>query len=128
MAYAPPKRWTHGDLLTASDLNTLSTGISEVQQITGLMAIEPCAPAMNLKLTGITMTLVQACVFVHKKRYLHYKGNGKITNLSQDKETSISDSGTPSSVYDLETINWLGYGMIYRVTGDQMIFCAEDDE
>lgn len=67
-------------------------------------------------------------VFVHRFRWLHYSDNGTLMDINGSEDSMISLSGENGEfdLYDLESVPWLQYGMMYRV--DDCDMCCELDE
>ena len=60
----------------------------------------------------------------HVYRYLHFTSNGKIMELNDSNEQDINEDETGRGVLDLESLDWLIYGQLYKVTGVSV--CLED--
>lgn len=121
MAYAVPKVWVHGDVLVAADLNKYRDGLNEIRNKSKDRAINFCFSDLRGGFQpgfGNTQPLTDDCAFyfVHKRRLLWFKGKGKVMSLDGTKFAPVSvDSGWSS--YDLDSVSWLAYGMLYRVVG-----------
>lgn len=111
------KQWQHGDTLTHTDLNMLSAGLNTARALSG-------DAVLNIAASG---AYGAGAVFflIHTERYLHFKSTGKLTNVSGTEETGLSTGDSEYGVLDLDGVEWLNYGGLYRVTGCEM--CCEDD-
>lgn len=111
------KIWQHGDTLPAADLNALSAGLNTARGQSG-------DAILNVATSG---AYGPGAVFflVHVKRYLHFKSTGKLSNNSLTQETSLSTGDAEFGVLDLDGVDWLTYGALYRVIGCEM--ACEDD-
>ena len=111
------KIWQHGDTLPAADLNALSSGLNTARTLSGDVVL-------NVATQG-AYGPGAVFWFIHAKRYLHFKSTGKLSNPSGTQEMSLSTGDKEFGVYDLDGLDWLTYGGLYRVTGCEM--CCEDD-
>lgn len=111
-------QWSHGDQLTAAELNLYATALTETHDSLGDYAVQE----LTLKVSE-----AQFCV-VHTRRYLHYTSNGKLVDPAglRDEIGLSEDGGSGHGVLDLESLGWLAYGALYWVTG--VSACAEDYE
>ena len=112
------KIWQHGDTLPAADLNALSTGLNTARTLSG-DAVRNVATSGAYG-TGATFWLV------HVQRYLHFKSSGTLQSSSGLSETSLSTGDETYGVLDLDGVDWLTYGGLYRVVGCEM--ACEDSE
>ena len=112
------KIWQHGDTLPAADLNALSAGLNTARGQSG------DAP-LNVATSG---AYGPGAIFwlVHVHRYLHFKSTGKLNNAGGTQETSLSTGDETYGVLDLDGVDWLIYGGLYRVVGCEM--ACEDSE
>ena len=63
----------------------------------------------------------------HIYRYLHFASNGAIVDPTGTyPDVSISEDDTGQGVLDLDTISWLAYGQLYRLTGISWCLEASD--
>lgn len=116
MAYAPPRQWSRGDDVTAARMQVYSDGQVDINTLAGY--------------TGGSLPTVRASELevslIHVWPYLHYGGNGEISDPNDAEQTiSLSETGA-QNVYDLRTVEWLYAGKVYFVTG--VSWCAEDWE
>jgi hypothetical protein len=112
-----PKQWSHGDQPTHTDMNLYATSLNESHSGLGDTALNVLYPAAS----EATFYLV------HTQRYLHFMSNGKLQDpAGYGKETSLSEDDSGYGVLDLESVGWLTYGALYRVTGVSV--CCEDWE
>lgn len=119
MAYEVPHQWSRGDAVTAARMNAYSNGQEEINSLAAYVGGSVAVPYD----TDFDNFFLQ-----HVHRWLHYDGNGTITNPNDTTQTvslSEGENGTPA-VYDLNTISWLYYGAYYIVDGPDWV--AEDWE
>lgn len=111
------KIWQHGDTLPAADLNALSAGLNTARVLSG-------DAVLNVATSG---AYGPGAVFflIHTQRYLHFKSTGKLSNVSGTEETGLSTGDAEFGVLDLDGVDWLAYGSLYRVIGCEM--ACEDD-
>lgn len=112
------KIWQHGDTLPAADLNTLSTGLNTARTLSGDAVLN--VPTQAAYGPGAVF------IAVHVERYLHFKSTGKLSNFTGTQEISLSTGDAEYGVLDLNGVDWLAYGALYKVTGCEM--CCEDSE
>lgn len=135
-AYAQPAKFSHGDFPTAANLETINTALVAIAEI----ASDGTTPA-----SGETLPQLNPAVYwnrekgeafgsrvqtdsdywiLHRHRYLHYKSTGAIEDPA-GTGTAVSLSNEEDfNVYDLDSVDWLAYGQMYKVTG--VDFCMED--
>lgn len=120
MAYTPPPQWQHGDIPSAAQLNVYGNDLIEIATMLGLVRRDYCAREWS--------AATKFVVFVHQYRMLRYKGAGDITSMDESEKVAIDSKGAVA-LYDLDSVDWLAYGMLFRVsmTGAGMIFCVEED-
>ncbi len=101
---------------TAAKLNALSDVIDEAHVILGDTATE--FPAEGQWGSG------QVWWMVHVYRYLHFASNGALVDpTGVFPDVSISEDDTGQGVLDLDTVSWLAYGQLYKLTG--ISWCME---
>lgn len=106
--------WQHGDYPTAALLNKYVTTINEAHAVVKDAAF------------GIGALDVSESVFflIHVHRYLHFSSTGKLVDITgANEDISLSEGDKGYGVVDLDTVTWLGRGMLYQVTG--VTFCLE---
>jgi len=112
MSFTPIDPVEHTDSVTAATFNNIKTGIDKIYGILGTANV----PDNDQSIIS----------FIHSCRYLLYEGDGVISDPSGvGADVAISDPDTTGEVgeYDLESIDWLDYGMQYRVEGVE--WCIE---
>lgn len=119
MAYTVPPQWAHGDYPTAANVNKFKTALDAVHDIVGDVQLNyPC-------ITNLTVD--KGYYFVHQYRWLHYRGDGEITDPAGAGDTvTISGDGNNFLVYDLLQVDWIYPGKLYEVKDVTM--AAEDSE
>ena len=114
--------WTHGDKPTATLLNEYRTALIEAHAALGDLSGWSAA-SDNVYAAEETWPVV--FVLLHTWRYLHFVSSGKIMELDGSNERDINeDDETGQGRLDLDTLDWLVYGQLYRVTG--VTICMED--
>lgn len=64
---------------------------------------------------------------LHSQRYLHFSSTGTLEDISGVfPDVSLSESDTGVGALDLDSVGWLVYGQLYRVTG--VSACLEHSE
>lgn len=116
MAYSKPEQWTHGDIPNAAKMNKYSDSLTYLHGLQTVILNWPCERA-----PGSENWYMQ-----HRYRWLAYDDNGAIEDPSGIGETvSLSDPGSGVYFYDLDAIDWLTPGAIYRLTGFDWVIEVE---
>lgn len=105
--YSPPKRWAHGDLPTAADMNLYSRAIASMYERHG-------PASYNIAVRKISGG--EFYCFVHRYRYLHYLNAGTLADLTGTYSTTLDETPSGVKVFDLSTVNWLTFGSVYTIT------------
>jgi hypothetical protein len=104
---------------TAAKLNALADVIAEAYVILGDVGTE--FPAEGQWGSG------QVWRMVHVYRYLHFSSSGAIVDpTGVNPDVSISEDDTGQGVLDLDTVSWLAYGQLYKLTG--ISWCMESSD
>ena len=113
MAYEVPPVWSHGDVPTAALMNTYSNGQNAIDALLDISDKNVTSPVFD----GDEDDAIW--IFTHLNRYLIYDDEctvyqwGNADNITSLEEPPVGEVG----VYDLDTISWLTYGMVYAVEG-----------
>lgn len=109
MTQAP--QWVVGQVPTATLMNQYGTALNEAHVLLGDSAVN--GAAYDPKTSGTVFYLR------HTHRFLLYHSTGQIVDFAKvgDSVALSSPNGATQGVYDLETVSWLTYGMLYSVTG-----------
>lgn len=125
MAYHVPPVFAHGDIPTAAQMNNYKNSLQEIYDILG-GKYRSCAVAKRQFLTKASDTLNDGLTddtnsyFTnrHLWRWLLYRGEGAIVDMSNENEVSLADDTSANyNVFDLDSIDWLNYGGLYRING-----------
>ena len=111
MPYVAVDQWAHGDKPTAAKLNKWKSGLEAIYAKTGDRAFNlPCTKNVD---DGVG----DDRYFIHTHRYLHFRGDaGQIIDPSGAGDpVGISETDNAFTVYDLDGVSWLQYGMLYYV-------------
>lgn len=111
-------QWSHGDVLPAANLNDLGAALNTARTLSG--------DAVRNVATSGAYAPGAVFMFVHVQRYLHFKSTGKLQNITNTQETGLSTGDETYGVLDLDGVDWLVYGGLYKVTGCEM--ACEDSE
>jgi hypothetical protein len=109
--------------------NNLKAAIDDIYSVIGTVAVNNSAPGNYEYGPNEDDNVGSIITFIHTCRYLQYEGNGVISDPSGvGGDVSISDPDNTDEVgeYDLDSVEWLGYGMQYRVSG--VNWCFEYDK
>ncbi len=107
----------HGWYPTAAMLNPIADTYDAAHTALGDYGMSPGC----VKASSATFHLV------HNQRYLHFSSTGAIEDISGAfPDVSVSESDTGVGALDLDTVGWLVYGQLYRVTG--VSACLEHSE
>jgi len=118
MSFVPIDPVEHTENVTIATFNELKTGIDLIYDILGTAAVN--YPAIgNYEFGPNTPNNDESMiVFIHTCRYLLYEGNCTIRDPSAvGADVALSDPDVTDEVgeYDLDSIDWLDYGMQYQV-------------
>lgn len=117
----PIKVFSHGDFVTAADINQFKTTLDAAKA-----ALNVGSPALPMQVAADHASSGEFWVW-HCYRYLHYGSNGAL--VDQDgvyPDVSLSEDENELGVLDLDSLGWLAYGRVYKVTG--VTWCQEDLE
>lgn len=126
MSFVPIDPVEHTDSVTITTFNELKTGIDAIYDILGTVAVNYSAVGNYEFGPNGTDNAGSMIVFIHTCRYLLYEGDCTIEDPSGvGASVSLADPDTTDEVgeYDLESIDWLDYGMSYRVVSP--VWCME---
>ena len=115
------KVWAHGDYPTAAQMNEYKTVLDAAKA-----ALNAGSPALPMQVAAEHASSGEFWVW-HCYRYLHYGSNGVL--VDQDgvyPDVSLSEDDNQLGVLDLDSLGWLQYGRVYKVTG--VTWCQEDWE
>lgn len=120
MAYAVPFQWAHGDYPTAARLNLYKSGLDAIHDALGDYSLNPAVARR--------IDPVQGYYFLHRHRWLLYRGAGRIEDPAGVGETvNLSEADDMGwTTYDLDNVEWLIPGKLYQVQA--VIACLEDYE
>jgi len=118
MSYQVPKRWSHGDIPVAADMNKYSDSLNAIHDITGDA------------LRGYPSAKLQAGedenhFFVHRYRWLWYIGSGTLEDADAENETITLSGDTTPKRYDLSSVSWLTVGKLFYVS--DCAWCQETE-
>ena len=134
--YSVVDEFAHGDYPLAADLNKIKDGINHI----GEEWEDGTTPSASDELThrneavyqnrengvGSTGREGSDFTFIHTQRWLHYTSSGAIEDLAGLEDAVSLSNDSTYNFYDLDTVSWLSYGSLYRVTGVDV--CFEDYE
>lgn len=124
MAYQVPPRLAHGNTLSVATMQKYSDGLNDIHTALGDAIYVQAAPMVftswpsHKAWMSDPINKTAWLTTVHKLRYLCYQGAGKLESYSGDS-TSLSNQST-FNVFDLESVPWLWYGRLYKITGCTM--------
>lgn len=110
MAYQTPPQWIHGNVVTATQMETYNQSLIELNTAFGTNSLHNAAGAHSPD---------GRWGFIHTHRYLWYKGAGFVTNPSdRTQQVSLSDTATSTTWerFDLSTVDWIYPGFLYEVS------------
>ena len=117
-SYSPPHRFAHADIPTAAQLQTYCTALDAIHERMGDKLL--IYSSANL-LPGEDNNHF----FVHRYRYLWYRGDGTLEDPAPGGATiSLSDGDEPTRL-DLASIGWLAPGKLYYVS--DCVWCQETE-
>lgn len=126
MSFVPIDPVDHTDTFSITTWNNIKAGVDAIFLVLGTAGINN--PALgNFEYGHLAPDNdFSMMAFIHKNRFLIYEGDGRIIDPSGVGDTiTLSDPENVNEVgeYDLDSIDWLTYGMQYRVDGVE--WCAE---
>lgn len=107
--------WQHGDLPSATILNEYRDSLIAAHDALGDLA------GWSVAQENISEA---SYVLLHTWRYLHFVSNGELLDIYSGNKVDINEDESGQGRLDLDTIDWLVYGSLYRVTG--VTLCIED--
>ena len=113
MSYAAPTRWKHGDTPTAALMQPYSDDLEALHAIVG---DAPRNYAVLWSFDNVDPDFAGSdFYFVHKRRWLIYRGDGELVDPSGAGTTiTLSGSGTALLAYDLDGVDWMTPGKLYQ--------------
>lgn len=110
-----PPPWAEGDTVTAAKLNSIIAAMDEVFGITRDYGYQTATPYIG---TGGTATLFKF------SRFLHFGSNGALKDpTGVEPDISLNENTeTERGTLDLDTVEWLGTGAMFLVTGCNRIW------
>ena len=106
------RQWSHGDTVSAANMNAYSTELTALHDRIGNTRIRMATP--NQYGSGNIYR------FVHRNRWLHFKSTGQIKNAAGTQQATLSPINDTYTSFDLQSLSWLAYGDLYQVVGCQM--------
>lgn len=105
----------HGDYPLASTINSINDALDDAHDKMGDSA----------RVYTVSIESSSIYTFFHKHKYLWFQSNGTIEDISGGggESVSISEENGQPTKYNLDSVSWLYYGLIYRVTG--VSWCME---
>lgn len=123
MAYSTPEQWSHGDVPTAAKMNKYSDSLNALYAL----ANNATMPAQLWSYENFWPGTWDNSnyYFVHRYRWLIYRGDGEIVDPSGVGATvDVSGSGSDILAYDLDAIEWMTPGKLWQAK--DFVFCLED--
>lgn len=103
-----PKVWAFKNPVPAAELNKVGTSLTEAH---GLLGDAGAVPLCYERSEAVFYA-------VHTHRFLHFGSSGSVQDVAGvGEDVSISEGDNHHGVHDLDSIAWLGYGMLYRIVG-----------
>ena len=112
MAYVVPARPAHGDIVTADDMQKYSDSLNALHASYGDKLINLPAEAVG----GDAVLYLR-----HQFRWLIFNDNGSIVALNGEFETVTLSDPDGLEFYDLNSIEGLAYGAIYKIIDVDMV-------
>lgn len=128
MSYTPSTPVEHGDLVVYTKLNQLKDNIQAIYDAIGADAINPAACGNAEHSNHSTETEGSTLRMFHTFRWLVFGSAGTIsdpTGIGANVSLSDPDVAGQPGYYDLDSIDWLEYGMMYDVDG--VLYAKEED-
>lgn len=122
--YVAPTRWAHGDTPTATLLQPYSDDLETLHAVVG---DAPRNYAVPWSFDNVDVSFAGSdYYFVHKLRWLIYRGAGELVDPSGGGATiTLSGNGTALIAYDLDGVDWMTPGKLYQAK--DFYVCLEND-
>lgn len=118
MSFTPTGKVNEGQVVSHTTFQTIKDNIYAIYDMVGTDEINHAAAYNPEHGVHAAITEGSFLTIFHTFKYLAFGSTGKIVDPSNvGADVSISDPDTGFGVYDLESIDWLTYGMVYRVEG-----------
>jgi hypothetical protein len=119
MSYSPTQNVTEGSIVSHTTFQGIKDNIYAIYDALGSDAVNEAAAYNPEHGEHSFVTEASFLTIFHTFRYLAYGSTGQIVDPSGiGKAVSISDPATGKiGYYDLEGVDWMTYGMVYRVEG-----------
>jgi hypothetical protein len=125
MATITTQPWAEGDLIDAVDLQKISDDLNAIHAESGDV-LRQSGSRQTYTTEASGQQIVKGHSLRHFFRYLIYSGTGTIEDpAGLGDDVSLSDSGTDTGIYDLDSVSWLYRGKFYRAEGDGLLWCRE---
>ena len=114
MAYVAPPQWQHGDIPTAALMNRYRDSLNALKAVFDETPQDVAAPVYE----GADEDEAE-WQLVHINRYLIYGDEATVRDPTNEENTASlpKPAAGTKGVYDLDTVNWLTYGMTYTAKG-----------
>lgn len=118
MPFVATQKVTEGSVVSHTTFQSIKDNLYSIFDAIGSDAINTAA-GMSAELSVHSSTTQDSCLsFFHTFQYLIFGSTGQIIDpTGLGSPVSLSDPETGFGVYNLEDIDWLTYGMVYRVEG-----------
>jgi hypothetical protein len=118
MAYQPVRTFNHGDQVVADTFNRISNNQNVIHGLVGDTLVVPLICWNEENGPNAATRENSSLVFIHSARWLYFRSNGEIYPMRGDEEpVQLNESNGEITLFDLDDVAWLDYGMAYRVVG-----------
>lgn len=118
MPFSATQKVSEGGIVSHTTFQSIKDNLYAIFDALGADAINTAA-GMSAELSVHSSTAQDSCLtFFHTFPYLIFGSTGQIIDPTGfGSPVMLSDPDTGYGIYNLESIDWLTYGMIYRVEG-----------
>lgn len=119
MSYSPTEDVNEGEVVSHATFQSIKDNIYAIYDALGTDAINEAAAYNPEHGEHSFVTEGSFLTIFHTFRYLAYGSTGEIVDPSGiGANVSVTDPATGKiGYYDLEGVDWMTYGMVYRVEG-----------
>ena len=118
MSFTPTERVDQGDVVSSTTFQNIKDNIYAIYDMIGTEDINVAAAYNPEHGIHYLQTEDSFLTIFHTYQYLVFGSSGQVVDPSGiGASVSLSDPDSGYGILELEGVNWLTYGMMYRVEG-----------
>jgi hypothetical protein len=118
MSFTPTERVDQGDVVSSTTFQDIKDNIYAIYDMIGTEDINVAAAYNPEHGIHYLQTEDSFLTIFHTYQYLVFGSSGQVVDPSGiGASVSLSDPDSGYGILELESVNWLTYGMMYRVEG-----------